>query len=82
MLDFSGNGVLDDADVAAFWARADIPRGDLDGNGFVEAADLSALLGTWGPATVGGKGSVIADLDLDGAVGAADLALLLRAWGS
>ena len=82
MLDFSGNGVLDDADVAAFWARADIPRGDLDGNGFVEAADLSALLGTWGPATVGGKGSVIADLDLDGAVGAADLALLLGAWGS
>ena len=49
---------------------------DLDGNGSVDAADLAALLGSWG--TTGGG----ADLDGNGSVDAADLAALLGAWGA
>jgi hypothetical protein len=48
---------------------------DLDGDGVVNAIDLSILIGAWG--TRGGP----ADLDADGVVGAGDLALLLGAWG-
>jgi len=76
MLDFDGDGDLDGADADGFWAIASVERGDLDGNGSVEAADLSVMLASWAQA-----GSV-ADLDLDGSVGASDLALLLAAWGS
>ncbi|MEY3143380.1 MAG: hypothetical protein RLY21_1873 [Planctomycetota bacterium] len=49
--------------------------GDLNGDGLVNAADLSALLGNWG-------GSGIGDINGDGTVGAADLAALLGAWTS
>ncbi len=49
--------------------------GDIDGNGAVDAADLSALLGAWGTA------STTADLNGDGVVNAADLAAVLGAWG-
>ena len=48
--------------------------GDLNGDGFVNGADLAILLGAWG----GGAGP--ADLDNDGSVGGADLAILLGAW--
>lgn len=47
---------------------------DLNGDGVVDAADLSTLLAQWG-----GAGN--ADLDGDGLVGAADLAMLLSNWG-
>lgn len=50
------------------------PPEDLTGDGIVNAADLSVLLGNWGG---GGSG----DLNGDGLVGAADLAALLGAWG-
>lgn len=46
---------------------------DLDGDGAVNAADLAALLSSWGTAG--------ADLDGDGSTNAADLAALLSAWG-
>ncbi len=54
--------------------------GDLDGSGSVGAADLLALLASWGkcpdlPETCP------ADLDLNGNVGAADLLILLSNWG-
>jgi hypothetical protein len=48
--------------------------GDLNGDGTVDAVDLTVLLGQWG-----GAGN--ADLDQNGAVDAADLASLLAAWG-
>jgi probable HAF family extracellular repeat protein len=57
----------------------DLPRpepacpADLDGNGEVNAADLSILLGGWGTAT--------GDIDGDGSTDAADLTALLGAWG-
>jgi hypothetical protein len=47
---------------------------DLDGDGDVNAADLSVMLGAWG-----GRGP--SDLDGNGTVDAADLAALLGAWG-
>jgi len=74
MLDFDGDFDLDAADVAAFWARASVARGDLDGDGSVAASDLAQLLASWGQA------GVAADLDLDGTVGASDLSALLGAW--
>lgn len=48
---------------------------DLDGNGVINAADLTILLGAWGT-----SGS--ADISGNGSVGAEDLALLLGAWGN
>jgi hypothetical protein len=51
---------------------------DLDGDGLVGAADLSALLSAWGAR---GTAAGAADIDGDGSVGAADLAALLGAWG-
>ena len=74
MFDADGDWDLDAADVAAFWSRSATPRGDLDGDGAVQADDLAALLVAWG------QSGVAADLDLDGIVGAADLAALLAAW--
>lgn len=47
---------------------------DLDGDGAVNAGDLSALLASWG-------GSGIADIDGNGVVEAADLTLMLADWG-
>jgi hypothetical protein len=47
---------------------------DIDGNGTVDAADLSAVLGNWG-------GSGVGDLDGNGVVDAADLSTILGAWG-
>ncbi|MEE9130093.1 MAG: sialidase family protein [Phycisphaerales bacterium] len=49
---------------------------DLDGNGSVGAADLLALLVSWGPC----KGCP-ADFDDNGTVGASDLLALLVNWG-
>jgi glucose/arabinose dehydrogenase len=46
---------------------------DLDGNGIVDAADLSILLGGWG-------GPGLGDLDGNGIIDAADLSILLGFW--
>jgi hypothetical protein len=60
-----------------------IPVADINGDGFVGAADLGTLLSAWGPID---RGAIIdplapdADLNGDGAVGPADLALLLGTW--
>lgn len=48
---------------------------DLNGDGFVNASDLSILLAQWG--TVGS-----ADIDGDGIVGGSDLAVLLASWSA
>ena len=48
---------------------------DVNSDGFVNASDLTLLLGSWGAA----KGP--ADINRDGSVNASDLALLLAAWG-
>ena len=53
---------------------AAIANPDFDGNGFVNGADLAALLGAWG--TLGSE----FDLSGDCVVDAADLAVILGAW--
>ncbi len=50
---------------------------DLNGDGEIGAADLAALLASWGPCL-----GCPADINGDGEVGAADLAALLASWGS
>lgn len=47
---------------------------DINGDGVVDGADLTRLLGAWGTSASGG------DLDGDGDVDGADLAILLGAW--
>ncbi|MEY3144315.1 MAG: hypothetical protein RLY21_2808 [Planctomycetota bacterium] len=47
---------------------------DLNGSGFIDAADLAILLNGWG-------GSGVGDLDGNNQIDAADLAALLNAWG-
>ena len=49
--------------------------GDLDGDGVVDGADLTILLGAWGTL------DVTADIDANGVVDGTDLALLLGDWG-
>ncbi|MDZ4756259.1 MAG: hypothetical protein SGJ11_17430 [Phycisphaerae bacterium] len=56
------------------WFRAE-KTSDLDGDGFVNGADLAVILAGWGPC-----GACAGDLDWDGAVGASDLSLLLAEW--
>lgn len=71
---YEGSGGGDDGDGDDGGDDAP-PSPDLDGDGLVDGADLSALLGGWG-------GDVPAlDLDGDGLVGGGDLAVLLGAWG-
>ncbi len=81
---------LDDVDAATnrgsarvWWVADDDADGeadlcqvaaDLNGDGAVNAADLSVLLGAWG------SGAGDADLDGNGIVDAADLATLLALW--
>ncbi len=69
------NGAVNSIAIAAQVPSAGSNPADLNGDGAVNAADLSALLGNWGNAGVG-------DIDGDGTVGAADLAALLGAWSA
>lgn len=59
------------------WLVADLPpaAGDLTGDGDVDGADLSILLGSWGPCA-----RCVADINGDGIVNGGDLAVLLAAW--
>ena len=79
----SGNGIVNDLGGACVMtACASCPAppcpADLDGNGFVDAADLGSLLAAWGAC---GK-SCPADINGDGVVGAVDIATVLAAWGA
>ena len=62
----------------------DLPRpappcpSDLNGDATVDGADLSLVLGAWGPC---GGGACPCDLNADGTVDGADLSLVLGAWG-
>ena len=72
------------ADISGQWVEGEPneflkscpPAGDLDGNGRIDGADLTILLGEWG-ASDGRSGS---DLDLDGVVDGADLTIMLGNW--
>ena len=55
--------------------------GDLYLDGFVNGADLGALLAYWGPVT-GTPASLAADINRDGTVNGSDLGILLASWGT
>jgi hypothetical protein len=55
--------------------------GDANGDGLVNAADVSIVLGSWGPCTQPCEPSCPADFDGDCIVGTSDLAILLGGWG-
>ncbi len=58
------------------WGGGDVTCiGDLNGDGIVDGADLTILLGAWG------TDDPVADLNEDGLVDGADLTLMLGAWG-
>lgn len=74
------NGLLGDARIFTAAAVLDAPQappvGDINGDGFVGGADLTALLSAWGPQ----PRIVRADLNADGVVDGMDLTALLSAW--
>ena len=63
----------DQAFVLRLGPAQNVCPADLNGDGVVDAADLTILLTAWGTPDV--------DLDGDGTTGAGDLAILLAAWG-
>jgi predicted outer membrane repeat protein len=65
--DTNGNFIPDDCEL---------DPADLNGDGFINAADLSLLLSMWGSA------GPVGDINGDGAINAADLALMLSVWGN
>ena len=73
-----GCGVADtDADSDGTPDCMDEPcPADIDGNGDVNGADLSLVLGAWGTS------DAAADVDGSGTVDGADLALVLGSWGA
>jgi hypothetical protein len=74
VFDFDGDGSVSSTDAAAFEARADLARCDLDRDGDVDAADLAMLVSGWGTS------DPRLDATRDGAVTGADLAQLLAEW--
>ncbi len=87
--DCNGNGIPDEDDIDS-GESSDVnnngipdecegPIGDTDGDGDVDAADLAALLGGWGPCPPFSE--CPGDLNGDGTVDASDLAILLGNWG-
>ena len=66
------NGVFLDSDPVTLRVHAHVPTPDFDGDGFVNAADMSILLGAWGTHE--------ADLNGDDTTDSTDLAILLGSW--
>ena len=65
-------------DMGAYEVAADC-IGDINGDGFVNGADLGLLLGSWGNCTAA---PCVGDLNCDGIANGADLGILLGQWGS
>lgn len=66
-------------DMGAYEATPAICIGDINGDGFVNGADLGLLLGSWGNCTAA---PCVGDLNCDGIANGADLGVLLGQWGS
>ncbi|MFO0826745.1 MAG: hypothetical protein U0572_01240 [Phycisphaerales bacterium] len=72
----SGGAIKERAKYFAYGIPFGIPLGDCDGDGDVDAADQSILLGAWGTSTVR------CDLNLDGTVNASDQSIQSGTSGS
>ena len=71
----TGTGTAPIVDRGAFERQPPPCPADINGNGAVDAPDITALLGNWG-------GSGVGDINGDGVVSAPDITALLGAWGS
>lgn len=71
----TGSGAAPIVDMGAHEFGEPPLLGDLNHDGFVNGADITALLGSWGPCA-----SCPADLNDDGMVEGGDITVLLGAW--
>ena len=69
------SGLFIEKSVAITITARSLFNADVDGDGFINGADLSILLSNWG-------GSGMGDIDFDGAVSGDDLTFLLTGWNS
>ncbi len=67
------SGLFVEKSVAITVTARSLYSADISGDGFINGADLSALLSNWG-------GSGMGDIDYDGAVDGSDLTFLLTEW--
>ena len=78
---FAGGDFVESPAGDAFLAKMEVcrrPLPDFNGDGVVNAADLSVVLVNWGPCS----GSCTADVTGDGIVDGVDLANVLNAWST
>ncbi|MFM7260095.1 MAG: dockerin type I domain-containing protein, partial [bacterium] len=66
-------GLFTERTIAVTVTARTFNNGDLNGDGSVNAADMTILLSSWGE-------NGIADINADGLVGSEDLAALLSLW--
>jgi len=71
-----GLGEASRLEMSVLVGAAPPPKGDLNGDGVVDGADLGILLNSWGSCV-----GCAADLNGDGVVDGADLGILLNNWG-
>lgn len=78
--EYGGWNIVDDIDSESL--EITVLAGDLDGDGDVDLADLSALLAVYGLCDGDPGFDPVADIDGDGCVGLADLSALLANYGT
>lgn len=78
-LDENLDGETDDWD--RHWVYQAVLQGDVDADGDVDIADLSALMDAYGSCDGQGAFNPYADVDRDGCVGSADMSALLTNYG-
>jgi len=75
VLDGASEGINATIDIDDIAVEIEAALGDLNGDGFVNGADLAILLGSWGPCA-----GCPADINGDGVVDGADIAIVLGNW--
>ncbi len=77
--DWNLDGEATEADRLQLLDVLGASRADVDGDGIIDVADMTELLGNWGPCPP--AGDCVTDIDCDGIVGIGDMLVLLNLWG-
>ena len=72
---------INDAPAVHGFVLKPVAPGDINADGFVNAADLLAVINAWGPCPLPCPPSCPADVNADCAVNAADLLVVINNWG-